>query len=264
MKKEINENEALNKTSVTSMPRPVITVWFSCGAASAVAAKKTVEKYCETHEILIVNNPVKEEHEDNRRFLKDVEKWIGLPIIEAKSKEFPSASIVDVFNKRKYISGVHGAPCTKFLKKQARYEFESKNKIDFHVLGFTIDEISRHERFTKFERENVLPVLIDEKLTKIDCFKILEDAGIELPAIYKMGYPNANCIGCVKSSSPTYWNLVREKHPEVFEQRAEQSREIKCKLVKVKGKRIFLDELPTDAKGGKLKSYDCGIFCDTK
>lgn len=246
------------------MKKKVIAVWFSCGAASAVAAKKTIEKYGETHEILIVNNPVKEEHEDNRRFLKDVEKWLGHTIIEAKSKEFPSASIVDVFRKRKYMSGVHGAPCTKFLKKQARYEFEINHNIDFHVLGFTIDEIARHERFTKFERENVIPVLIDEKLTKTDCFKILEEAGIDLPYVYKIGYPNANCIGCVKSSSPTYWNLVREKNPEVFEERAKQSREIKCRLVKVRGKRIFLDELPEDAKGGRLKSYECGIFCETK
>ncbi len=250
--------------SVTSIPRPTIAIWFSCGAASAVAAYKTKEKYGETHNILIVNNPVSEEHEDNRRFLKDVENWIGLPIIEAKSKEFPSASIIDVFEKRKYISGVIGAPCTKFLKKQARYEFEIENKIDWHVLGFTADETTRHERFTKFERENVLPVLIDEKLTKIDCFKILEEAGIELPKIYKLGYPNANCIGCVKSQSPTYWNLVRKTFPDVFEQRSEQSRRIGCKLVKLKGKRVFLDELPEDAKGGKIKSYDCGIFCDTK
>lgn len=116
----------------------------------------------------------------------------------------------------------------------------------------------------------MLPVLIDEKLTKPDCFKILEAANIKLPAIYSMGYPNANCIGCVKSSSPTYWRLVKEKHPEVFNERAAQSRQIGCKLIKVKGdevgkrKRIYLDELTPEHKGGKIKSYECGIFCDTK
>jgi len=249
--------------SVGKIENKTIAVWFSCGAASAVAAKKTVELYGENNTILIVNNPVIEEHPDNKRFLKDVEKWIGLPIIEAKCKEFPSASIIDVFDKRKYISGVHGAPCTKFLKKQARYEFECENKIDFHVLGFTIDEWERQKRFNTGERENTIPVLITELITKKDCFKILQKAGIELPLIYSLGYPNANCIGCVKSQSPTYWNLVRQTFPDVFEQRAEQSKRIGCKLVKRKGKRIYLDELlPTD-KGGKIKSYECGIFCDT-
>jgi len=278
--------------------KQTIAIWFSCGAASAVAAYLTNKKYGKTHKILIVNNPVKEEHKDNLRFLKDVEKWIGIPIIEAKSREYPSASIVDVFNKRKYISGTKGAPCTMILKKQARYEFELENDIDWHVLGFTIDEKARHEKFIKFERENVLPVLIDEKLTKVDCFRILEAAGIKLPKIYSLGYPNANCIGCVKSSSPAYWNLVRKTFPDVFKQRAEQSHRIGTKLVKVhvkfldssvlidgfyydkntniklstindKGKishsvRIHLSELSPNVKGGKIKSYECGIFCDTK
>ena len=35
-----------------------IAVWFSCGAASAVAAKKTIEKYGSTHNIRLLNNPV--------------------------------------------------------------------------------------------------------------------------------------------------------------------------------------------------------------
>jgi PP-loop superfamily ATP-utilizing enzyme len=249
-------DEVIDKTKKT------IAVWFSCGAASSVAAKLIVEKYSKTHNILIVNNPVKEEHEDNRRFLNDVSKWIGKKIIESKSKEFPDASIITVFDKRKYISGIAGAPCTKFLKKQARYEFEVKNKIDFHVLGFTSDEIKRHERFVKNERENVMPILIDLDISKQDCFDILIKAGIKLPKIYSLGFPNANCIGCVKSQSPTYWNLVRKKFPKVYEQRAEQSRRIGCKLVVRKGERIFLDQLKETDKGGKIKSWDCGIFCD--
>lgn len=244
--------------------KETIAVWFSCGVASAVAAKKAIEKYGETHNILVVNTDIKEEHEDNQRFKKDVEKWIGQEIIFAGNKLFPNNSIVEVFDKRKYMSGVKGAPCTGVLKKEARYQFELEHKIDWHVLGFTVEEKDRHDRFTKFERGNVIGVLIDENLTKNDCFQIIHDAGIKRPYIYELGFPNANCIGCVKSSSPTYWNLVRDKFPDVFEERNEQSKRIGCKLVKLKGKRIFLDELPTYAKGGKIKTWDCGIFCDTK
>ena len=105
----------------------------------------------------------------------------------------------------------------------------------------------------KFERENLIPILIDENITKEDCFKILQEAKIKLPEIYSLGYPNANCIGCVKSSSPTYWNLVRKTFPEIYEERAEQSRRIGAKLVIVKGKRKFLDELKPTDKGGKIK-----------
>ena len=241
-----------------------IAVWFSCGAASAIAAKKTIEKYGESHDIVIVNNPVKEEHIDNRRFLKDVEEWIQHPIIEAINSDFPSCSILDVFEKRNYISGNTGAPCTMLLKKEARYRFEKANKIDWHVLGFTIDEWQRQKKFNTTERPNTIPVLISDLITKQDCFKILEKANIKPPHIYSLGYPNANCIGCVKASSIDYWNLVRRTFPDVFEQRVEMSRRIGAKLTRIKGKRIYLDELKPTDKGYGIKTWECGIFCDTE
>ena len=241
-----------------------IVVWFSCGAASAVAAKKTIEKYGETHNIRIVNNPIKEEDDDNLRFKKDVEKWLGIEIETAINPKYPECSAVIVWDKRRYMSGVSGAPCTQELKKKARYAFEMDNDIDWHVMGFVKEEKNRQDRFYK-ERENTIPVLIDEGITKAECYQIIQEAGIELPRIYKMGYPNANCIGCVKATGVTYWNHVRKMHPDIFKQRAEQSREIGAKLVKYKGKRLFLDELPESAQGGPMKNMDfeCGIFCNT-
>lgn len=241
-----------------------IAVWFSCGAASAVAAKKTLEIYGKTHNILIVNNPVIEEHEDNRRFLNDVQEWLNHPIVEAKNKDFPNCSIVEVFDKRKYMSGNLGAPCTMLLKKEARYQFELNNNIHFHVLGFTIDEWKRQKNFNETERGNTLPVLIQSLVTKQDCFKILKNNRVRLPEAYSLGLPNANCVGCVKSQSPTYWNLIRSIDPVVFNQRCEQSRRIGVRLVKLHGKRIFLDELKLTDKGGKIQSWECGIFCDTE
>lgn len=242
----------------------MIAVWFSCGAASAVAAKMTIDKYGKEN-VRIINNPVMEEDADNRRFLKDVEKWIGVDIEFATNKEFPSCSAVDVWEKRKFMSGPRGAPCTIKLKKEARQQWESRNPHCEVVLGFTFDEIKRHTRFCQTERE-ILPVLIDAGITKAMCFQILRDAGIELPRIYSMGYPNANCIGCVKATSPTYWNHVRKMHPVIYDERAEQSRRIGARLVRHKGERIYLDELPFDAKGAPMKNMDfeCGIFCEEK
>jgi len=243
-----------------------IAVWFSCGVASAVAAKKTLEKYGETHEIRIVYNPVIEEDEDNLRFFKDVEAWLGVKIEIATNRKFPNASAKEVWAKKKYMSNKYGAPCTLELKKEARYQWEHCNTVDYHVLGFTADEKDRHRRFIQSERSNIIPVLIDEKITKDDCFKIIQDAGIRIPRIYTMGYPNANCIGCVKATSPTYWNHVRKMHPEVFADRAAQSRELGARLARHKGVRVFLDELPEDAYGYPLKKlkFDCGIFCEEK
>jgi hypothetical protein len=243
-----------------------IAVWFSCGAASAVAAKMTIEKYSKTHCVRVINNPVAEEHPDNRRFLGDVSEWIGAEIEIASNSNFPSCSAVDVWASRKYMAGIGGAPCTYELKKKARQEWEDTNKPDWHVLGFTADESARAKRFALTERENLIPILVDEGITKADCFKIIQGAKIKLPVIYSLGYPNANCIGCVKATSPTYWNHVRNVHPETFENRCKQSRELGARLVRVKNERIFLDELkPTDV-GRPMKNMDfeCGIFCEER
>lgn len=272
-----------------------IVVWFSCGAASAIAAKKTIELYGDLCNIRIVNNPIADEDQDNQRFLKDVEGWLGYEIEYALNPKYPDASCVEVWDKRKFMSGPYGAPCTLELKKEARKHWEKENHHDWLVLGFTSEEEHRFKRFRMTERENILGVLIDLNISKSDCFFELMEAGIELPAIYKRGYPNANCIGCVKSSSATYWNHVRVQDPDVFEQRSKQSREIGARLIKLHPKhlawchkegklwynsktgecltevikgdngksthktpavRVFLDELDPDVKGAPMKNLD--------
>lgn len=243
-----------------------IVVWFSCGAASAVAALKTLEKYGGHCNVRIVNNPVKEEDEDNRRFLLDVEQWLGVSIEIAANSSYPDCSAESVWRRKRFMSSPFGAPCTQELKKKARQQWEQNNHADWHVLGFTCEERNRYDRFVLTERENVLPILIEEDINKQQCAEIIMGAGIALPRIYSMGYPNANCIGCVKATSATYWNHVRSMHPEVFERRAMQSREIGAKLVRWKGRRMFLDELPEDARGRSMKglNFECGIFCEEK
>ena len=239
-----------------------IAVWFSCGAASAAALKLTVDKYG-VDNVYAVNNPVIEEHHDNKRFAEDVANWVGIDIQYAINSKYPLASVVDVFDRRKGMAFPHGAPCTVELKKRARQEWEKNNRVDWHVLGFTVDERNRHDRFVMTERDNVLPILIDANMTKNDCADMIRAAGIKLPEIYGRGFPNANCIGCVKATSPTYWNLVRQEFPEVFDQRAEQSRRLGARLVRVKNERIFLDELDPKVKGRPLKTMpDCGLFCE--
>ena len=231
-----------------------------------MAAQRTIEKYGSFCNVRVVNNPVKEEDDDNRRFLLDIEQWLGIDIEIAINPSFPECSAEEVWSRAKFMSSPFGAPCTKELKKKARQVWEQNNHADWHVLGFTSEEQDRYDRFTLTERNNVLPVLIDDTITKQTCVYMLEEAGIALPRIYQLGYPNANCIGCVKATSATYWNHVRKVHPDVFNRRASQSREIGAKLVRWKGERMFLDELAESAKGNSMKNltFECGIFCEEK
>lgn len=243
-----------------------IVVWFSCGAASAVALQKTIEVYGQLATVRAANNYIKEEDEDNRRFLRDVESWLGVTVEQPMNPKYPSCSVVEVWEDRKFMSGPRGAPCTLELKKAARAHWEANNHFDWLVMGFTAEEKKRAEWFMLGERSNLLTPLIDEGITKQDCYDIVRAAGIKVPRMYELGYPNANCPGCVKATSPTYWNHVRRVHPKVFEDRARQSRRLGARLVRVKNKRIFLDELDPNAVGAPMKNTDteCGIFCEEK
>ncbi|KAI3478161.1 hypothetical protein L1887_59952 [Cichorium endivia] len=65
------------------------------------------------------------------------------------------------------------------------------------VFGYTVEEADRLEDFRDRNPDRpVLAPLIDAGLSKEDCKAMILRAGIELPLMYRMGYDNANCIGC--------------------------------------------------------------------
>jgi hypothetical protein len=234
-------------------------VWFSCGAASAIAAKLTVEKKTpDTYVEVVYCNTSEDEHPDNERFTKDVEAWIGLPIQRIGNPKFSKVS--DIFQAKKYMSGPAGAPCTVELKKKPRFAFQKAD--DIHIFGYTKDEKRRVDVFEKNNPELFLEwPLIEAGLTKNDCFKKLEEAGIKLPEMYNLGFNNNNCIGCVKAQSPAYWNKVRQHFPKVFQDRATQSRQLGCKLIKIGKVRSFLDELNPEVTTGGDEDLSCGPQC---
>lgn len=233
--------------------------WFSCGAASAVAARLTIDLHGADNTEVVYCDTSDAEHPDNHRFLTDCERWFGKTITKIKSTKFDSVD--DVFEKTRYMSGIAGARCTAEMKKIPRYAFQLPD--DTHIFGFTAEETSRVATFeaNNFDLKLEWP-LITANIGKQQCYEILLNAGIDLPAMYLMGYRNNNCIGCVKATSPGYWDKVRKDFPDVFQRRAKQSREIGCRLTRIKGKRIFLDELPEgDFRRYKLENISCGPEC---
>ena len=233
-----------------------IVVWFSCGAASAVAAKLAVETYGDRCHVVYCDT-LASEHPDNARFFADVERWIGRKITIIRSEKY--ATIDDVFERTRFMSSPFGARCTTELKKLPREAFQEPS--DTHVFGYTSEET---RRAASFEDHNptltVEWLLIDRGVTKQRCLGMLEQAGIKLPAMYSLGFDHNNCPGCVKSQAAGYWNRVRRNFPDVFERRVKQSRLIGVRLVKVDGERVFLDELPPDLDGPD-DDIDCGPVC---
>lgn len=239
-----------------------IVCWFSCGAASAVATKMAIEqnKSCRNLPLVVVRCRIDEEHVDNDRFAKDCEKWFGQEVEELSSEKYGS-SIIGVFERRKYIAGIHGAPCTHHLKKEVRQAFQRNG--DVHVFGYTVEEQSRADRFIDANNNvDIWPVLIDASLTHADCLALLDRVGIALPEMYRLGYKNNNCIGCVKGGAG-YWNKIRIDFPEAFCRMASLERKLGATILKNASGRFYLDEL--DPKSGRYESepeVQCGIFCE--
>ena len=234
--------------------------WYSAGVTSMVAAMKAKEcgpitvAYCDTGG----------EHPDNVRFIKDCERLLGQEIIILRSEKYES--IWDVFEKTRYLSGVKGARCTTEMKKLVRRGFEDLEN-DIQVFGFDNSEKIRAEKFVANNPEvTAWFPLIEGNISKQECLDIIAAAGIELPAMYKMGYKNNNCIGCVKGQSG-YWNKIRVDFPEVFDRMAKQERLLNVALNKSyagdgKRKRVFLDELdPTAGRYDSELEIKCGLIC---
>jgi PP-loop superfamily ATP-utilizing enzyme len=226
--------------------------WFSCGAASAVATKIALKE--STGEVVIAYTEVKEEHPDNKRFLAECEEWFGQKI-DILGNDFYDRSIYRVFEKN-YIRTPKGAPCTRALKKQIRQRFEKPT--DRQVFGYTVEEQARLDRFIDANADvDIWTPLIDKGLGKEDCLAMLKNAGIELPAMYKLGYHNNNCIGCVKGGMG-YWNKIKIDFPEHFDRMAKLERFKKQTIFKDR----YLDELkPTDGNYPSEPNIECSIFC---
>jgi hypothetical protein len=122
-----------------------------------------------------------------------------------------------------------------------------------------VRERKRAERFTDHFPEVIVRFpLIEQELTKKQCVGILQREGIEIPQMYKLGYNNNNCIGCVKGGAG-YWNKIRKDFPEHFEKmkRAERSVGHSC----IKGK--FLDELKPDEGRHTDFQIECDFVCES-
>lgn len=227
--------------------------WFSCGAASAIATKLSkpdVIAYCDTGS----------EDYDNKRFMADCETWFENKITILKSNKFDSTW--DVFEKIKYLSGINGAPCTGELKVKPRLEFQKPG--DIHVFGYTSDsrDVSRADAL----RENwpdllIETPLIERGITKAGCLAMLRTMGIKEPRTYALGFPNGNCIPCVKATSAAYWALVRMHFPVEFWRMAKISRELGVRLARLNGERIFIDEIPADHPVTQPIAPECDFLC---
>lgn len=234
--------------------------WLSAGVSSFIAGylvRDTVDEF--------ICIDIADQHPDSMRFIKDCEKALDKEVKILKSSEYNSVedcvlTFGGFVNRKTFF-----APCTNWLKKRVRkqWEYEHKDYDVTYVWGMDANEKNRAERLIdgmpEFTHE--FP-LIDTGLTKEEAHGICNQLGVKRPAMYDLGYNNNNCIGCIKGGIG-YWNKIRLDFPEVFESRAKLERKVNNTILKDSdGTPIYLDELdPNKGRMSREIMGDCDIFC---
>lgn len=247
--------EPLTGQSLGAAHGSTVTVsWFSAGVSSAIATWLEIDRVQR-----IIYTHIADQHEDTLRFVRDCEQWWQRPveIIQAEQKTVEAACL-----SRQFVNGPGGASCTRMLKRELRKRWEADTQFFNrfrYVWGFDRDETSRVDRILDGmpEHEHVFP-LVERGIGKEEAHGILKAHGIRRPLMYDLGYPNNNCVGCVKGGAG-YWNKIRRDFPDVFAKRAAMERVIGGSCING----TFLDELDPEAgrDAGPIVP-ECGAMCE--
>lgn len=227
-------------------------VWWSAGVSSTIAAMMV------TNAIMIYIE-IDDHHPDNERFAADVEQWLGRKIVRIRNDRYRCVDhAIRLAGTSRWVNGPSGAACTSRLKRAVRKKWELDNPGEHtYVWGYDCSEKHRAERIVETVEGKHLFPLIEEGITKEMAHGILRKLGIARPAMYELGYPNNNCIGCIKGGM-AYWNKIRVDFPEVFKLRANMERIVGYSCLNG----IFLDELdPERGRGLSPVVEECGVLC---
>ena len=234
--------------------------WLSAGVSSFMAGYLA----CDVDEWIYID--IADQHEDSMRFIHDCEKAIGKAIQVLKSSEYTCVEdCVRAFGGfRNYRNGF--ASCTNWLKKRIRKQWEEAHRGYelIYVWGFDYKETARAMQIVEEnpQAEHEFP-LIKKNLSKEDVHEMFNRSfDFPRPHMYELGYPNNNCIGCVKGGMG-YWNKIRVDFPEVFEGRAALERKVGYSILKESnGKPLYLDELDPDRGNMDIEIFpECSIMC---
>ena len=212
-----------------------IVCWWSGGITSAVACKLAAQLYgLDACRFIMIDT--KNEDSDTYRFKRDCENWYGKPIEVITNEKYEA--IQDVWLKFKSLNVATGAICSSELKREVRHKWEKENEYDFQVFGFDIDEPKRAKMMhLNYPGAKAIFPLLLYGYSKKDCLAMVEEVGIEVPRMYKLGFSNNNCFktGCIQGGIG-YWQKMMREWPDKFNAMAEMEH----RLTALKGKPVTM------------------------
>ena len=199
-------------------------VMFSGGIGSWAAAKIVAQKHG-TENLYLLFTDVKgkntSEHigedQDTYRFIEQAVNNIGGQYVYINSGK----DICEVFKESRFLGNSRLAKCSHELKqKPAREWIDANCDPDNTIIYLGIDWTETH-RLAAIVK-NYLPFKVEAPLTeypyytKEQLIQMAQNAGIDTPRLYKLGFAHNNCGGgCVRAGQGQFKHLL-DTMPERF------------------------------------------------
>jgi len=211
--------------------------WWSGGITSAVTCRLIADIYGIDNCRFIFIDTFNED-DDTYRFKADCEKWYEKEIETITGIGDEYKSIQDVWFKYLSLNVSKGAICSSELKREVRKEWQRNNEFRCQAFGFEFDEYNRARSLSLNypESKPIFPLFL-YAYDKSKCIEIVQEAGIEPPRMYQLGFHNNNCFktGCVQGGIG-YWQKMARDFPEKFDAMAR----IEHELTDLKGKPVTM------------------------
>ena len=214
-------------------------VSLSGGTASAICADLVMKKYGRDNVTLFFMD-TNWEDEDLHRFLNDLESYWEKEIVKVKDGRTPLQVGEDV----KFILNSRVRQCSFQLKIKPFTNMIKKHEKPVTVhLGLDWSEEHRmaapKKQYEEIEGVSVDYPLIWKPLIKKKYSEVVESWGIEIPRLYKLGFPHNNCGGRCVAQGKKEWRRLKNIFPERFEEVADWEQMMKETLPTAKDKSIL-------------------------
>lgn len=199
----------------------------SGGAASAVALFRVIERFGRDN-VLARFADTKSEHSDLYRFLDDLERAAGVPLLRLSD----GRTIWEVFEQREMWTSPANGGCVASMhlkKKVLRNHLESlgRSRDDVTIyVGFDASEDDRCARLIKAAApwKVDFPLRWKPWLLRCDQEAFLRSKSIEPCSMYERGYSHANCGGTCVLAGIQQWAMVLADYPERYAQAEQHER----------------------------------------
>lgn len=206
-------------------------ICFSGGHASALVAIEVVRKYGKDNVILLnhdINKTV--EHEDIKRFKKEVAEYLGIEITFANHPEVELKDQFDVcIDEKSFVTKSKKALCTTRLKTDPFVKWLNENfpeekdkKYALIYYGFTRSENNRILRRSSAMALKGFKTVFPLAHWGRTIFST-EEINIKPPLTYNQ-FKHANCVGCLKAGQQ-HWYVVFCTRKDIWE-KAKQTEEM--------------------------------------